>query len=73
MYDLLPNYNAIIFIYFYQQLIVNWVLGLLVIVIVDWQAKQGPLGSGQNIKALHVLKGTPGKNVKTFHHVQVTI
>jgi hypothetical protein len=39
-------------------------------VIVDWQAKQGFLESGQKIRALNVLKETPGENVKTFHHVQ---
>ena len=60
---------------FFQQLTANWVLGLLVIVVVDWQAKQGSLGSGRQlkIKEINVLKGTPGKNVETFHHVQVTI
>ena len=42
------------------------------IIIVDWQAKQGSLGSGQNLTGLNVLKGTPGKNVATFLHVQVT-
>ena len=69
-------FNASVFIFFeIQQLIANWVHGLLVIVIVDWQERQGSLGSGQNsnIKRTNVRKGmTTGKNVKTFHHVQVT-
>ena len=56
-----------------QQLIANWDLGLLVIVTVDWQAKQGSLVSGQIVKGLIVPKETPGKNVETFHHVQVNI
>ena len=60
-------------IFLIQQLIANWALGLLVIVIVDWQAKQGSLGSGQIVKELIVPKETPGKNVETFRDVQVTI
>ena len=44
-------------------------------VIVDLQAKQDSLGSGQklNIRGINVPKGTPGRNVETFPHVQVTI
>ena len=56
-----------------QQLIANWDLGLLVIVTVDWQAKQGSLVSGQIVKGLIVPKETPGKNVETLRHVQVTM
>jgi hypothetical protein len=54
-------------------LIANWDLGLHVIVIVDQQAKRDFLGIGQNRRELNVLKGTHGKNVETFHRVQVTI
>ena len=43
------------------------------IVIVDWQEKQGSLERCQNVQGLNVLKETPGKNVGTFRHVQVTI
>ena len=63
----------IIYFFLIQQLIANWDLGLLVIVTVDWQAKQGSLGSGQIVKGLIVPKETPGKNVETLSHVQVTI
>ena len=56
-----------------QQLIANWALGLFVIEIVDWQAKQDSLGSGQIVKEWTVRKETPGKNVETFRDVQVTM
>ena len=59
--------------FFLQQLIANWAIGLLVIVIVGWQAKRGSLGSGQNVMESNVPKGTPGKTVEIFRHVQVTI
>ena len=65
------TYYEIIFLI--QQLIANWAPGLLVIVIVDFQAKQGSLGSFQKVKGLNVPKVPPGKNVETVCHVQVTI
>ena len=60
-------------IFLIQQLIANWALGLFVTGIVDWQAKQGSLGSFQNVKGLNVPKVPPGKNVETICHVQVNI